>query len=353
MSDHTPVSFSQWQWRFHAPVMRVTLIGCFGLMIVSELLVAWLSPAVNLDAVGLLAAAAGVLLLMLTVEVPRLHRWAHWVGLGLALVMLVRYVTPGPWPTDGALVALRVQLLSMAALLITPSAWTATGIALLAFATPHLAQAFSGVEYVIPQLLPVQYSLGAATIGYAWALHIIKRNTQRRIEEIRGLAEHDDLTGLYTRQAFMTQAAARVAACLAANRPAGLLYVDADHFKRINDTYGHDVGDRVLIALARSLEEAAGPDALVGRLGGEEFGVLWEGVDELACHRRALALQAAAHPEAPVPVSVSVGLAAAPVPRLEALLRRAELGLRTAKSAGRDQVATGMITPAPAAPGSG
>ena len=84
----------------------------------------------------------------------------------------------------------------------------------------------------------------------------------------------DPLTGLANRRA-LTEA---FAAALASGRPHCLAVVDVDHFKRINDRFGHAVGDRVLTAIAKTLGEACG-DALVARYGGEEFALLFPSGD--------------------------------------------------------------------------
>ena len=91
--------------------------------------------------------------------------------------------------------------------------------------------------------------------------------------ELRRLAEVDVLTGVATRRAFM-EAAARAIDFACEQRPLAVIALDIDHFKRVNDRYGHLVGDKVLIAVGEDLRrECRAPD-VVGRLGGEEFVVL-------------------------------------------------------------------------------
>lgn len=88
-----------------------------------------------------------------------------------------------------------------------------------------------------------------------------------RAEELERLAYVDPLTGSLNRRRFDDD-------LLAAPQPAYLLMLDLDHFKRVNDTYGHGVGDQVLVQLAQVLREAARPTDGVYRLGGEEFAVI-------------------------------------------------------------------------------
>lgn len=342
---------SGWEWPLKGHLVRVTLVAVMGLMMGSEALVSLFRPAAPWDLSGTLAIAVAGLLLFLTTEVAELRRLAGAAAVALATVALLRFASPDFWAAhDPGLLLVRSNMVLLAGLLLAPSAASATVIALLTLVIPLMAMAQAQHVGDLHQLRPVTYTLCVGGVGYVWVIHLLKRRTQGRLVRLRRLAELDDLTGLLNRHAFLAQADQRVAECFDQGQPAGLLYLDADRFKHINDTYGHAAGDQVLVALAHQLTLAAGPDALVGRLGGEEFGVLWPGLDELSCHRRALALQAGLRPKAPVPVTVSVGLAADEDPRLESLLRRAEQGLRAAKQAGRDQVMAGLITPIPADP---
>src|SRR5262249_53129236 len=92
-------------------------------------------------------------------------------------------------------------------------------------------------------------------------------------EELVRLATTDSLTGVLNRRAFFERAHDACSRA-AAGEPLSALIFDIDHFKRVNDIYGHDVGDRAICAVAR---EAAAESALVGRLGGEEFAMLLAG----------------------------------------------------------------------------
>ena len=91
---------------------------------------------------------------------------------------------------------------------------------------------------------------------------------QMRIEA-EHLANHDMLTGVVNRRAWFAQATAQ--------HPTAVAIFDIDYFKRVNDTYGHPAGDFVLVEVSRRLTAALPSDALLGRLGGEEFGALFLG----------------------------------------------------------------------------
>ncbi len=101
---------------------------------------------------------------------------------------------------------------------------------------------------------------------------------QRRADaqRLREVAELDPLTGLLNRRAFTTRASAELCRLGAADAGAVVLFFDGDRFKAINDTHGHDAGDRALRAAARELQDRY-PGALVGRWGGDEFVVLVPG----------------------------------------------------------------------------
>ena len=167
----------------------------------------------------------------------------------------------------------------------------------------------------------------------------------RRARQVAELsARTDELTGAFNRRHF----AEIVAEALAAD-PNGcaLLLLDADHFKQVNDAYGHVTGDAVLVELARRLEAGLGPDDALARWGGEEFAVLLRGVDsDLELDRRAQRLRAAVAllPVAAAGVSVrltiSIGAARAgdELKTLDALVEAADRCLYTAKRDGRNRV---------------
>ena len=96
--------------------------------------------------------------------------------------------------------------------------------------------------------------------------------------ELRRIAQTDSLTGAATRRGFLLELEKAIARFVRHEHPASLLTLDVDHFKRINDTFGHPAGDAVLQAIAGTLQEILRKEDVVGRLGGEEFGILLSGV---------------------------------------------------------------------------
>uniref|UniRef100_UPI001330BA2B GGDEF domain-containing protein n=1 Tax=Raoultella terrigena TaxID=577 RepID=UPI001330BA2B len=140
-------------------------------------------------------------------------------------------------------------------------------------------------------------------------------------------------------------AAERIAQARQAGEPAAVVIADIDHFKRINDSHGHDAGDRVLVHVADLLARNSRAQDLLARWGGEEFllGMPTSGLDDaLAVAERmrdAVARQPAGHGADAIPASVSLGVAQLRSGEsLEAAIARADRALYASKDAGRNRV---------------
>jgi diguanylate cyclase (GGDEF)-like protein len=168
-------------------------------------------------------------------------------------------------------------------------------------------------------------------------------------QEARRLSLTDPLTELWNFRYFQLQAIREVEAATRYRRPLGLLIVDLDHFKRVNDRHGHPVGDQVLAEVARRIRTSTRLPDIVARYGGEEFVLLLPGTDDAGAvvtaeriRRRVSRLPIVAGGQDALRISVtcSVGVAAYPVhgDSVDELLRRADAALYTAKSEGRDRV---------------
>lgn len=156
-------------------------------------------------------------------------------------------------------------------------------------------------------------------------------------------ADLDPLTGVLNRRGFLNRAAARLARAEPGEEIVAVL-VDIDHFKDVNDQQGHAAGDRVLEHVARQIQRSVGPEAVVGRVGGEEFAVVdvrtGAAAEWLGDTVRAAIAQRGDH----VPVTASVGVFRMPVAAIghtgalavESLVARADEAMYRAKRSGRD-----------------
>lgn len=107
------------------------------------------------------------------------------------------------------------------------------------------------------------------------------KQLQIQTEKLKYVAEHDDLTGLYSRSAFERQIDTALARCQRTNTHAAILFIDLDKFKEVNDNFGHSIGDRVLITMANRLQSAIRSSDICGRLGGDEFVVWLEPISDM------------------------------------------------------------------------
>ncbi len=165
-------------------------------------------------------------------------------------------------------------------------------------------------------------------------------------QQLAAAARTDPKTGLLNATAWQREADAEVARALRTDAPLALLLVDVDHFKRVNDSHGHLIGDEVLRALATELRQQVRESDVVGRFGGEEFTVLLPRTDDASAYGIAERLRASAAnlsvAAADARISVTVSIGAAVLGQhgndLFELLTAADVALYRAKDAGRDQV---------------
>ncbi len=167
----------------------------------------------------------------------------------------------------------------------------------------------------------------------------------RKNEELLQLANHDPLTGIYNRRALAEQFQMQTRKARRNNLDGILMVVDIDRFKAVNDTFGHETGDNVLIHLANLLTRTVGYDASVARLGGEEFAILCFGVKAdsgwaFADHlRKAVENSNVANGAHAIKVTISIGYCIINSDSLLAKsLGQADAALYEAKRSGRNRV---------------
>jgi diguanylate cyclase (GGDEF)-like protein len=173
------------------------------------------------------------------------------------------------------------------------------------------------------------------------------------LQKFEGQAELDDLTGLLRRKSFFRKWEALLAECERLNESCGVLMIDIDHFKRVNDTHGHPTGDEVIRQVASLLKQYESPRCIVSRIGGEEFAVAIRGKDAEVLGAAELIRRAAERLHGPVigpdgepqakvewKCTLSVGMASARNVGFDAtrLLKVADEALYEAKRKGRNQV---------------
>jgi diguanylate cyclase (GGDEF)-like protein len=164
-------------------------------------------------------------------------------------------------------------------------------------------------------------------------------------DELRRLATLDSLTGTRNRGSFLGELERALSTCRRRGEPLALLALDLDHFKDVNDSAGHPVGDRVLSTVTRKLEGALRASDVLGRIGGEEFAIAAPGADRAAAAvvaERIRRLVEEARPDfysrAPLTVSIGVAVTRTADDSAGSLMQRADAALYEAKRTGRNRV---------------
>jgi diguanylate cyclase (GGDEF)-like protein len=264
----------------------------------------------------------------------------------------------GPYTAASGLIAVAALLLGMV-LLERRSLW----IAVTAWFLSMFAIHFASRAGALPFLSLFQASLGqsdlakvAAERAVAAALiyiplavvmdHLISvwRQDERSLYEA---AQFDSLTGAYTRGFAMAVMQRAVLKARGDAKPLGVLMLDLDHFKRINDAHGHARGDLVLKQTTHAVQSTLRAGDIVGRFGGEEFVILLPGADVKqatgAAERCRAAVETMKIPDAPyLSVTASVGVAAFPDhgEDLDGLLQASDRAMYAAKANGRNRIET-------------
>jgi diguanylate cyclase (GGDEF)-like protein len=198
-----------------------------------------------------------------------------------------------------------------------------------------LTQVPEGTGY-IDRWLDVMVSM----VVVGGVIDLLSGRNERLVERLAGEARIDGLTGLLNRRGFVEAANAELSRARRAGGTVGFVSFDIDHFKAVNDEFGHDTGDKVLVRLGQIFREQTREGDLVGRMGGEEFVALLvdsdvqESLDYAERMRDAFAVEAPGLSVA----TLSAGVTAATSPiELQPHLQLADAALYSAKRAGRNR----------------
>lgn len=223
---------------------------------------------------------------------------------------------------------------------VTLAQWVGGSLACYAFFLPFVIDHTASRADTVFSLL---FATMALVTGFV--SHLRLQDYQRRAfdQECRlaELSVTDTLTGARSRAEFLQQADKAAAEARATGAPLTLLYLDIDHFKRLNDVHGHAAGDAVLRGMSEVLQQALRSGDLLGRLGGEEFCVLLrhQGEDQARALAERLRRLLAEVPRPDGQLTVSAGIAG--LREGESVghtLHRADLAMLQAKQSGRDRV---------------
>jgi diguanylate cyclase (GGDEF)-like protein len=229
-----------------------------------------------------------------------------------------------------------------------------------------VSKAISGTPWRMVIVVPAKrlyVTIGGATLWVPWlalmafavvslvAVVLFLRGAADRVrlaglnDELERLVGVDALTGLSNRRQIADDVTRAVSAARRHEAELSVLLIDIDHFKDVNDTYGHQAGDQALAAVAHAMEDALRREDVVGRWGGEEFLAILpatdiDGATVVAERIRAgiAALEIVTDDAVPIALSASVGVAAGAADGVTALLDRADGALYAAKAAGRNRV---------------
>jgi len=254
--------------------------------------------------------------------------------LGLLISAAATYLIGGPGAIAFSVPALlwagmRYSVFPTAVLTLLNTVWLVTLISLVS----HYSEA---------QVISLRIGVALITLA-PLMLACVMHNYNEVLATLKQMADFDGLTAAQTRAHFFEQATQR----LQQKGAVGVLMIDLDHFKQINDTYGHAAGDQVLTSAAARIRHCLRSQDLLGRIGGEEFAVLIAGVSEaelLAVAERireAVAATAIALEEQSISVTTSIGVSLRQPDEklsLQTLLASADKALYEAKRQGRNRV---------------
>ena len=226
--------------------------------------------------------------------------------------------------------------------------WVITGLTMVGFivANGHLEAPYSS-SAMATGVLAMLY-LGVSFHAYVdRSISYFKRMRDYNMQ-LHDLASHDPLTRVFNAGAYYRACDQQIHASQRANQAFAVLFVDLDHFKSINDTYGHAVGDDVLRMVAQTLQKTVRRSDIVGRIGGEEFSVFLPNTDVQGAQQLAETLRLAIESiqievnGVRLKITASIGVAAKRFDQetMQAIQQHADQAMYEAKRGGRNRVST-------------
>ncbi len=318
--------------------------------------------ALTLNAVGFIACG------MVWSAARVFHgRKPNWLGLPLGAVVWLIVIMCPPDETSTMRLTIGASIVAAYAVLTANELWSERRKTMQRRWAALLVPVLHGFVLMFPLLLGHALRASGSSFGgsiwvpiFAFELVLYAVGTvfvifmlvsDRAVKVHKAAASIDPLTGMFNRRGF-AEATARVIEREAnAGRPVTVLIFDIDHFKSINDRFGHPAGDEILKLFAIVVTNALRMTDLSGRIGGEEFAALLPCSIEEAIHaaervREAFAASGIAVDDAPVDTTVSIGIAGGPPgTELEVLLAAADAALYQAKRGGRNRVEVAQEEP--------
>jgi diguanylate cyclase (GGDEF)-like protein len=333
------------------PAFTAVLVGGAGMLAVTALLqVAGIAPGIGYPAWLVLVAALAVALLSWANW--RLRSWRLRLLVMLASMMLLGVFLSIPLPgSEGAAqYPIRTGLfhlipIALLALTVRPVSTLALVFVLVLLAVVRLQ-----LHGAPPSGAALYWLYTAVTVAFGLMLSGYRTDFAVEAYRVRHMlwkqAATDALTGLFNRAGWERDATRVFADAGAREAPRSLVFFDVDHFKKINDRWGHERGDDVLRMLGQVIAARLGPDSYAARMGGEEFIVLMVDAPPVAVERFAQRVRDDfAQATSEFGGTLSAGIAfASRGEELAACLRRADHALYAAKEGGRDRI---VVAPAP------
>jgi diguanylate cyclase (GGDEF)-like protein len=333
------------------PAFTAVLVGGAGMLAVTALLqVAGIAPGIGYPAWLVLVAALAVALLSWANW--RLRSWRLRLLVMLASMMLLGVFLSIPLPgSEGAAqYPIRTGLfhlipIALLALTVRPVSTLALVFVLVVLAVVRLQ-----LHGAPPSGAALYWLYTAVTVAFGLMLSGYRTDFAVEAYRVRHMlwkqAATDALTGLFNRAGWERDATRVFADAGAREAPRSLVFFDVDHFKKINDHWGHERGDDVLRMLGQVIAARLGPDSYAARMGGEEFIVLMVDAPPVAVERFAQRVRDDfAQATSEFGGTLSAGIAfASRGEELAACLRRADHALYAAKEGGRDRI---VVAPAP------